>query len=104
LGDDSGVRVPLEPRLLARLQLGARPTPGLDASDVVQQTLIEAFQKRHQFCGGTSAEQAAWLRRVLARNVADALRAQGRKKRDVTREMSLDEKLDESSARLGGPD
>ena len=89
-------------RLLARLQLGARPTAGVDPSDVVQQTLMEAFEKREQFRGQTRAEQAAWLRRMLCRNVADLLRAQGRKKRDVTRQTSLDEKLDESSARLGG--
>ena len=49
----------------------------------------------------TSAEQAAWLRRILARNVADALRTAGSLKRDVARERSLEEKLDQSSARLG---
>ena len=38
---------------------------------------------------------------ILARNVADVIRAQGRLKRDVTRERSLDEDLDESSAHLG---
>ncbi len=88
-------------RLLARLQLGARPSARVDPSDVVQQTLMEAFEKRDQFRGKTSAEQAAWLRRILARNVADVFRAQGRLKRDATRERSLDEELDESSARLG---
>src|SRR5271166_2423616 len=88
-------------RLLVRLQLGSRPNPRADPSDVVQQTLMEAFEKRAQFRGSTSAEQAAWLRMILARNVADMLRAQGRLKRDVTRERSLDEELDESSARLG---
>jgi RNA polymerase sigma-70 factor (ECF subfamily) len=88
-------------RLMARLQLGARPTGRLDPSDIVQQTLMEAFEKRDQFRGGTGAEQAAWLRKILARNVADALRAQGRLKRDVTRERSLEEQMDQSSAQLG---
>jgi RNA polymerase sigma-70 factor (ECF subfamily) len=88
-------------RLLVRLQLGVRPNAGIDPSDVVQQTLMEAFEKRAQFRGTTDAEQAAWLRTILARNVVDALRARGRLKRDVTRERSLDEDLDESSARLG---
>jgi RNA polymerase sigma-70 factor (ECF subfamily) len=88
-------------RLLARLQLGAKPTGHIDPSDIVQQTLMEAFEKRGQFRGETSAEQAAWLRKILARNVADVLRAQGRLKRDVTRERSLEEKLDHSSALLG---
>ena len=88
-------------RLLARLQLGTSPTGRVDPSDVVQQTLMEAFEKRDQFRGNTPAEQAAWLRKILARNVADIFRAQGRLKRDVTRERSLEEKLDQSSARLG---
>ncbi len=66
--------------LLARLQLGASPTGRVDPSDLVQQTLLEAYEKRDQFRGETSGEQAAWLRMILARNVADMLRAQGRLK------------------------
>ena len=54
-------------RLLARLQLGTSPTGRVDPSDIVQQTLMEAFEKRDQFRGNTQAEQAAWLRRILAR-------------------------------------
>jgi RNA polymerase sigma-70 factor (ECF subfamily) len=88
-------------RLLARLQLGTSPTGRVDPSEIVQQTLIEAFEKREQFRGNTQAEQAAWLRRILARNVADVFRAQGRRKRDVTRVRSLEEQLDQSSARPG---
>lgn len=88
-------------KLLARLQLGFRRTGRVDPSDIVQQTLMEAYQKRDQFRGESIAERAAWLRRILARNVADVLRAQGRKKRDVSRERSLEQELDASSARLG---
>jgi RNA polymerase sigma-70 factor (ECF subfamily) len=86
--------------LLARLQLDGRPGDKLDASDVVQQTLLEAHQKRDQFRGRTDAEQAAWLRQILAHNLADAARALGRAKRDVARERSLDAALDASSCRL----
>ena len=88
-------------KLLARLQLGATPTAQIDPSDVVQQTLMEAFEKRDQFRGCTSAEEAAWLRKILARNVSDGLRAGSSMKRDVARQRSLDEELDHSSARLG---
>ena len=73
-------------RLLARMQLDARPTGELDPSDLVQETLLEAYQRREQFRGKGDADEAAWLRAILARNVADALRAQGRLKRDVSRE------------------
>jgi hypothetical protein len=62
---------------------------------------MEAFEKRAQFRGNTDEEQAAWLRTMLARNAADMFRAEGRLKRDMERERSLDEELDNSSARLG---
>ena len=72
----------------------------MEASDVVQQTLLEAHRKFDQFRGSTEAELAAWLRTMLSFNVQDMLRAQGRQKRDATRERSLDASLDETCSRL----
>jgi RNA polymerase sigma-70 factor (ECF subfamily) len=86
--------------LLARAQLGDRLRGKLDPSDVVQQTLLDAHRQRDQFRGHTGAEMAGWLRRMLACNLADALRALGRQKRDAARERSLEAALDESSARV----
>jgi len=86
--------------LLARLQLREQPRANFDASDVVQQTLMEAHRKRAQFRGQSEAEMAAWLRQMLAYNLADAIRAQGRAKRDVAREQSLQAGLEASSAGL----
>src|SRR3954467_14224354 len=88
--------------LLARTHLGRQPRGKLDPSDVVQQTLLDAHRQRQQFRGHTAAEMAAWLRRILACNLADVFRALGREKRDVARERSLEATLDESSARLEG--
>ena len=77
----------------------------LDLSGVVQQTFLEAHQKIGDFRAGAPGEESAamagWLRRILANNLADALRGQGRVKRDAGRERSLDRELDQSSARLG---
>jgi RNA polymerase sigma-70 factor (ECF subfamily) len=87
-------------RLLARVQLDPRLQSKIDPSDVIQQTLLEAFQKRGQFQGTTHAELAAWLRQMLAHNLADALRAFSQQKRDVARERSLEEALHASSVRL----
>jgi RNA polymerase sigma-70 factor (ECF subfamily) len=86
--------------LLTRLQLGRQAGPRIEPSDLVQQTLLDAHRQREQFRGREPAEMAAWLRRMLACNLADAVRALYRGKRDVAREQSLEVALAESSARL----
>jgi RNA polymerase sigma-70 factor, ECF subfamily len=88
-------------RLLARLQLDPRLRGKLDASDLVQETLLEAHRALPSFRGRTEAELAAWLRGILAHQLAHALRDLRREKRDIARERSLEAALDESSARLG---
>ncbi len=86
--------------LLARLELDPRLEGKLDFSGVVQQTLLEAYQHRERFRGRTEAEEVAWLRRILANNLTDAVRHAGAQVRDAFRERSLEHALDESSARL----
>lgn len=87
--------------LLARAHLDHRLRGKLDASDLVQQTLLEAHQKRDQFRGQSDGERAQWLGQMLTHNLADAIRALRRAKRDIARERSLDAALDDSDARLG---
>jgi RNA polymerase sigma-70 factor (ECF subfamily) len=87
--------------LLARARLDARLRGKLDASDVVQRTLLEAHHGRGAFRGRTAGEQAAWLRQILARNLANTTRDHRRDKRDVARERSLEAALDESASALG---
>jgi RNA polymerase sigma-70 factor, ECF subfamily len=87
-------------RLLAQVQLDPRLRGKLDPSDIVQQTLLEAHQARDQCPSQDSAVQAAWLRKILAHNLANAVRDLGRAKRDVRRERSLEAAIEESSARM----
>lgn len=83
-------------RLLARLQMAPALRAKVEPSDIVQQTLLEAYVQRDRFLGTTDAERAAWLRKALANNLADAARALGAAKRDA----SLERSLGDSSARL----
>jgi RNA polymerase sigma-70 factor (ECF subfamily) len=87
-------------RLLARLHLSPQLRGKLDPSDIVQQTLLQAYQALDGFRGDSKAECAAWLRQILVRNLAQALRDLGRAKREVGREQSLQAAVDASSARL----
>ncbi len=85
-------------RLLARLQIDPRLRSRLDPSDVVQQTLLIAHEKLAQFRGRTHAELAAWLRAILASTLGQAVRRFYRNAPERAR--SLENALDESSARL----
>ncbi len=88
--------------LLARLKLDRKLRGKLDASDVVQQTMLEAHQAIASCRGNDPAAQAAWLRQILARNLANAVRDLTRAKRDVRKERSLQADLDDSASRLEG--
>ena len=83
------------------MQIGPRLRSKLDDSDLVQQTLLQAHRARDRFCGTTSEEFTAWLRQILARNIAHMVRDYSRDKRDVVKERSLEASLSQSSARLG---
>ena len=84
--------------LLARLQLPPELLGQVDASDVVQQVLLKAHERRHQFRGQSTGEQAAWLRAILATTLTDALRRAGRE--HIVFGRSVDAALEESSSRL----
>ena len=86
--------------MLARLQFDEALQAKLDASDIVQQTLLEAHQSLGNFRGTSDPEKKTWLRRILGHNLADELRKFRRSKRNVHLEASLQAALDESSARL----
>lgn len=88
--------------ILAQTKFQAKLQSKLDTSDIVQQTMLQAYQSFEQFRGKTEAEMAAWLRQILANIISRNLRDLGRGKRDIQRERSIDAELQQSSMRLGG--
>src|SRR5947209_7119825 len=87
-------------RLLARLQVDPRLRARMDPSDIVQQTMLNAHEKRDQFRGSTDAEMAGWLRAILANTLAQVGRKFTSAKRDMALEQSLQAALDQSSIHL----
>lgn len=87
-------------RLLAQAELNLRLQAKLDPSDIVQQTLLEAHRDRKKFRGRSDREKLAWLRSILAHNIANVYRDYRSGKRDIAREVPLREALDDSAIRL----
>jgi RNA polymerase sigma-70 factor (ECF subfamily) len=75
---------------IARRQATRRLQAKADASDLVQDTLLEAHRHIADFRGTTAAEFSAWLRRILDGVVANhARRYLGTKCRDARLEQGL---------------
>jgi RNA polymerase sigma-70 factor (ECF subfamily) len=89
--------------LLARVQIGQRLQGKVDASDVVQDTFLEAHRNFPRFQGASEAQFVAWLRQILAANLGNLLRRYlGTQGRDVRLERELAAAVDESSRELDG--
>lgn len=87
---------------LARAQIETILRAKIDASDIVQETMLEAYRDFSNFQGQTEAEWLAWLRRILQRNAADFVRHYGvANKRNARREVAFRQPGDDSMA--GGP-
>ncbi|MCC6420668.1 MAG: sigma-70 family RNA polymerase sigma factor [Gemmataceae bacterium] len=81
---------PLDPRLRARLE----------ASDLVQETLLKAHAAHDQLRTTDEAATTVWLRRILGNTLIDAVRRLRGGARNVALERSLETELERSSARL----
>jgi RNA polymerase sigma-70 factor (ECF subfamily) len=88
--------------VLARVHLDARLRGKLDPADVVQQTLLRAYAALPEVRAESQEGLAAWLRKILARTLADTVKHYHRDRRDVNLERSLEADLDRSSNSLAG--
>ena len=83
-------------RLLAQAHLGDHLKQKVDASDVVQQTLMQAHQDRDQFEGTSEAQLLAWIKQILRHRLIDMARHWKGQKRDPNREVDLAQKVEDS--------
>lgn len=60
-----------------------------DESDIVQETLVDAQRHLGDYRGQSEAELTSWLRRMLSRNMIDAVRRLRSRKRDVANELRI---------------
>ena len=87
---------------LARAQLNPKYRAKVGASDIVQQSMMQAYQAIDDFRGQSEGVLRAWLRQILARNLIHLDRDFHRDKRDIERERSMEDRLGKSSLRLEG--
>lgn len=86
--------------ILARVQIGQRLRGKADPDDLVQETFLEAHRQVKQFRGSTEAEFKAWLRRILAGELALLMRRYLGTTRDMRLERELVAQIDQSSVAL----
>src|SRR5262245_5643931 len=86
--------------IVARRELDPELQAKGSASDLVQETFLEAQRDFDQFQGNSAEELKAWLRQLLLHNLANFTRSyRGTAKRDVHREVAADPA---GSSRTGG--
>jgi RNA polymerase sigma-70 factor, ECF subfamily len=78
--------------LIANQDLDQSLRSKLGASDIVQQTLLAAFENFHQFRGQSEDELSGWLKQILRNDISNARRHyQQTQQRDARREHRLDD-------------
>ena len=80
--------------LVARAGMSPNLRKVANPSDLVQETFLEACRDFGQFEGTNETQWRAWLRRILAHNLAALVETHVRaRKRDVRRQVSLDQEF-----------
>lgn len=78
--------------LIANSELTAELRAKVGASDLVQETIVQAHQHFHEFAGGAATEFRGWIRAILLNRIFAVRRHYcGTQQRDLSREVSWDE-------------
>ncbi len=88
--------------VLARVHLDPRLRGKVEPADVVQQVMLRACAAWPELKAPDRPVLAAWLRRILARTLADTVKHYDRDKRAVGLERSLETDLEHSASGLAG--
>jgi RNA polymerase sigma-70 factor, ECF subfamily len=88
--------------VLAGVHLDPRLRGKLDPADVVQQTLLRAHAALPTLQAVEPPAVAAWLRKILASELADTVKHFHRDRRAIDRERSIEADLDRSVSGLAG--
>ena len=88
-------------RLLAQIEIGRRLQGKVDASDIVQETFLEAHRQFPSFQGHAEGQLTKWLRTILAGTMANTVRRYaGTQARDLRLERDLAADLNQSTCAL----
>jgi RNA polymerase sigma-70 factor (ECF subfamily) len=85
---------------LIRMRLGPDLRRRLESRDILQATLLKAFQGIHRFDGSGSRSMMAWLGTIAQAEICDQADYHRRQKRDSGRETALASKADPIAADL----
>lgn len=88
--------------LVARAQVESWLRAKVDASDLVQQTMLEAHRDFPRFAGRSEKEWLGWLRRILAHNAADFVRCYRGTSKRAGREVPI--RAGDASTTFGAPE
>jgi len=79
---------------LIRVRLGPQLRRRLESRDILQGTLLKAFQGIERFEGSGSASLMAWLGTIAQAEICDQADYYGRQKRDAARDTTFDERAE----------
>lgn len=87
-------------QLVAGLQMDGVLQDKVSPSDVVQATYLQAQKGMNAFRGTSEGELMAWLRKILASQLATEIRRYTTQARNVKLERQLNQRVDQSSMQL----